>query len=191
MIHAPDRIMTADEFELYAQLPENADRRLEWHDGEIVELVANSNAARIGARFTQVVGNFVEEHQLGEVTNAEGGYRVNGAPYMPDAGYVSYARQPQPPSVAYNPLAPDLAIEVISPSDRQRDIRRKIVNYAAAGTVLWLVDPADGIVEVYTPGQSMVQHRADDTLDGGAVLPGFSVALARIFRPAVAPSAAS
>ncbi len=191
MIHAPDRIMTADEFEVFAQLPENVDRRLEWHDGEIVELSSSNLSSRISGRFSAIVGSFIFVNQLGEVTGAQGGYWVNGSRYIPDMAYVSYARQVNPPNTAYNAIAPELAVEVISPSDLWTDIQERIMNYGLAGTVLWLVDPEFEFIQVYTPGQSMVQLSADDTLDGGAVLPGFSVALARIFRPAVAPSAAS
>ncbi len=182
------RTMTVEEFEAYALLPENADRRLEWHDGEVIELTTNSLSSRIGIRLTSLLWAFVEAHGLGEVTDAQGGYIVNGLRSIPDGAFVSYARQPNPPDVAWNPIAPDLVIEVVSPTDRPALIRRKLLSYLDAGVTVWLVEPEDQTVEVYAPGRAPLLLTATDTLDGGDLLPGLTIPLARVFRPA-APAA--
>ncbi|MDZ4768636.1 MAG: Uma2 family endonuclease [Chloroflexota bacterium] len=177
-----DRRMTAEQFDDYVLLPENSDRRLEWHDGEIIELVSNGKSSRTAFHLGNKLGIYVYAHRSGVLTGADGGYWVNGEKYIPDAAYLSYARQPIPASVAYNPLAPDLAIEVISPTDKPLTIARKIQNYMAAGTVVWLVDPQDRVLNVHRPGKKIITLTADDTLDGGDLLPGFTAPLADIFE---------
>ena len=94
---------------------------------------------------------------------------------------MSYARQPNKDNAAYNPLAPDLAIEMLSPGNTQDEISHKVGNYIAAGTVLWLGNPETQIIDVYVPSQPVKRLRVGDTLEGGAVLPGFQLAVADIF----------
>ncbi|MBN2305578.1 MAG: Uma2 family endonuclease, partial [Anaerolineae bacterium] len=95
--------------------------------------------------------------------------------------YVSKARQPQLSDQPYNPTPPDLAVEVLSPTDLPAHTRIKIANYLSDGTVVWVVDPQTRQVEVYAPGQPVQQMGENGTLDGGAVLPGFSLAVKDIF----------
>ena len=63
-----------------------------------------------------------------------------------------------------------------------QNLRRKIQNYMAAGTVVWLVDPQDRVLNVHRPGKKIITLTADDTLDGGDLLPGFTAPLADIFE---------
>jgi hypothetical protein len=74
---------------------------------------------------------------------------VAGERYLPDVAFISKARQPEPSHDTYNPNAPDLAVDVVSPTGQPRDIRIKVVQ---------------------------------DTLDGGALLPGFTLAVKPTFR---------
>lgn len=173
--------MTAREFEVYALLPENRERRLEFHNGEMVEVVSNSKSSRIAARILSRLEHHVSENGLGYVTGADGGYVVGGNRYIPDAAFVSKARQAEPPDVAYNPVAPDLAVEVISPTDDRDDLRIKVVNYLAVGTVVWVADPAKQHVEVYVPGQPVETVGKDGVIEVGNVLPGFRLAVNDIF----------
>ncbi len=86
----------------------------------------------------------------------------------------------------YNPNPPDLAVEVDFPStETSRDtLRIKIGNYLAAGTVVWVVNVEPKLVEVYAPGQPVKLLGVDDTLDGGDVLPGFTLSVKDIFPEA-------
>ena len=86
------------------------------------------------------------------------------------------------PSEPIPDLAPDLAVEVLSPGNTPGEMARKRQEYFAAGVrLVWLVDPEARTVEVYTdPEQSTVRHEAD-TLEGGAVLPGFALPLRELF----------
>jgi Uma2 family endonuclease len=87
-----------------------------------------------------------------------------------------------PMSAEYpDPVAPLWAVEVISPTDKAVDIRKKRLIYAAAGILLWEVYPQLQRVDVYAPGQALVSYGIDDVLDGGSVLPGFRLPVKDIF----------
>jgi Uma2 family endonuclease len=173
--------VSVEEFEKIAALPENADRHLEYIGGEIVEMVSNSKASAIAARLLIKIGSHVEAHRLGRVTGADGGYKVSGENYMPDVAFISNTRQPKDPDVAWNPLPPDLAVEVASPTDRPAVIADKVTNYPLAGTLLWYVLPDVKQVKVYEQGQPAKTLGIDDVLDGGKVLPEFKLAVKDIF----------
>jgi Uma2 family endonuclease len=174
--------MTVEAFEEFALLPENRDKRLEWREGRIVEVVSSVPSSNIGVIVMAYVTIFVLQNNLGLLTGADGGYVVGDERYIPDGAFISKTRQPEYPNVAYNPLAPDLVIEVLSPTDKQDDVRLKIVNYLRAGTTVWLFDPEDEHAEVYSPGKAPQRLSKDDTLDGGDVLPGFKLPLKDVFR---------
>jgi Uma2 family endonuclease len=181
MVIGVQRIAVAD-FDELVLLPENEDKLLEYIDNEVLEVVSNNRSSRIGARILSYITLYVEENDLGFTTGADGGYRVNGERYIPDCAYISKARQPEPSQEAYNALSPDLAVEVLSPNDKPGKVRIKVTNYMLAGTQLWLIDPEAQQVEVYIPGKKPYTLMADDTLDGGDVLPDFKLALKAIFK---------
>jgi Uma2 family endonuclease len=175
--------MTVEEFEQFAQLPENADRRLEFIEGEVVEVVSNSYSSLVAAQVLIALGAYVNHHRLGYVTGADGGYKVaEKEHYMPDVGFISKDRLSAPPHDAWIPFAPDLVVEVLSPTDDPDQTRtNKVVKYLAAGTVVWLVNPDRKWVEIYTAGPAVKRLGVGDTLDGGDVLPGFTLAVKDIF----------
>lgn len=172
----------AEQFEQLAALPENAHRRLELIGGEVVEVVSNTDASEIGALVLAAIALFLKTTKLGRLTGADGGYQVSGEYYIPDVGFISKARQPERPHTTWNPLAPDLAVEVVSPTDRRQDIADKVANYLLAGTLVWYVYPEQREIRVYAPGQPAKTLRIKDALDGGAVLPGFKLPLEQVFQ---------
>lgn len=174
--------MTVEEFDQWVELPENADRLFEYVGGEVVEVPSNAYSSRLSARIIRYLDAYADEHNLGLVTGEAGGYMVAGERYAPAAAFISKQKQTELADTGYNPLPPDLAVEVQSPSDDPYVLRMKIVNYLAAGTTVWVVDRDNQRVEVYVPGQKpyIVEH--DGVLDGGATLPGFTLAVADIFR---------
>jgi Uma2 family endonuclease len=177
-----DRLtMTAAEFERLAQLPKNRDKRLEFVAGEVVEVVTNSYASMIAARILARIGTFVDDHKLGHYTGADGGYMVGNDRVIPDVGFISKSRQPEPSHAPYNPLSPDLAVEVVSPTDKADSVTDKIVNYLAAGTTVWVIYPISQEAKVYTPGHPVGYISSKGELDGGAILPGFKLALSVVF----------
>lgn len=179
--------MTIDAFDEWVLLPQNRDRRFEFVSGKVIELVSNDKAARIGAWLLVKIGAYVIEHKLGKIKGPDGGYIVEGERYIPDVGFVSRARWQDAGKVAYYPLAPDLAVEVISDKRNIQEmdtLRKKISSYTAAGTVVWIVDPDEAAIEVYKPGQKPVTLGKGDTLSGDDVLPGFTLAVADVFEEA-------
>ena len=118
---------------------------------------------------------------MGRVTGADGGYIVGDERLIPDVGFVSYTRQPEDPHAAYNPIAPDLAVEVLSPSDSPYVTRLKIASYTHAGTTVWLIDPEQQTVEIYSPDVAPQTLDNSDTLNGGDILPGFTLPVKDIF----------
>ena len=99
----------------------------------------------------------------------------------PDAAVVLRNRLAELPDSVV-PMAPDLAVEVLSPSHRMADALAKVAMYLQAGTPLvWLVNPATRTVLVFRSETDLVMLGESDTLNGGDVLPGFSVPVAEIF----------
>lgn len=172
---------TIEAFDHIATRAENADRRLEYVGGEIVEVVSNNYASAVAARILIKIGGYVEAHSLGYITGADGGYRVSGERYIPDVAFVSTAKQPEPSHETYNPQPPDLAVEVLSPTDSADIVRLKVANYLAAGTLVWLVNPEARTVEVYRPGRPAQRLTLEDALEGDAVLPGFTLPVREMF----------
>jgi Uma2 family endonuclease len=174
--------MTVEEFDKFVLLPENIDREFEFVGGEIYEVVSNPKSSSAAARFITYLGMYLLQNDIGHLTGADGGYMVSGERYIPDAAFISYAKQPELSYTdGYNPNPPDLAVEVLSPSNEDEKMRIKIHNYQAAGTLVWLADVESQTIEVYRPGKPVLILGINDELDGGDVLPGFKVALKDIF----------
>lgn len=174
--------VSKEQFYEFVMRPENRDRNFEYIAGEIVEVVSNGKSSREGNRLVARVTVYVEDNDLGRCTGADGGYVIAGEDYIPDGAFISYARQPEENNEAYNPLAPDLAIEMLSPGNTKDEMTHKIGNYMAAGTVVWVGNPETQTIDVYIPGQPVKRLRVGDVLEGGEVLPGFKVAVAAIFK---------
>jgi Uma2 family endonuclease len=180
-----ERKMALDEFHAFQELPENRNRLFEFIDGEIVEKMGSFKPARIGGDMLRHLLNWLDNNPIGRVSGADGSYILpNGDEVMPDVGYISKARMPEePPRQAL--MAPDLAVEVKSPNDSIPELRRKATLYLEQGTQLvWLVFPETRRVEVYTPDGQIIDVGIDGTLDGGAVLPGFTLAVRKLLAEA-------
>ena len=104
----------------------------------------------------------------------------------PDVAYLSKARWPidkKAPDTDPWPAVPNLAVEVISPTDRIVDLNTKIEDYFEAGVELvWIVHPRNEMVEVYTSPLQSRKLAKSETLTAEPVLPGFQLALATLFR---------
>lgn len=178
-----ERLYTAEEFWEIAQSPENELRRLELDEGVIVEMAESSpiNTVIAGLVIT-ALNNFVKPRRLGYVTAPDGGYKLGARKVrQPDAAFISRDRVDHLP--LHFELVPDLPVEIVSPSE---DVLKKVNEYLRAGTrIVWAVYADDQQVYVFTldadgslRGQS---SDIDGTLDGGDVLPGFSLPVRDIF----------
>jgi len=161
-------------------------------DGKRVELPPMSAyAVRVSFRIASVVGQFAQANNLGEAAHEEI-FRLpldRDRNRRPDAAFISYQRWPKdrPMPLQGNSwdVAPDLAVEVVSPTDLVEELFDKVAEYFQAGVrLVWLVYPRLRLVQVY---ESLTQARglsAADELDGGAVLPGFRTPVVALFPEA-------
>lgn len=138
-------------------------------------------------RIGSAVLRHVDELQLGYVTASSAGYILNHDPatvVAPDVGFVRGDRFPDGmPDRGFCPVPPDLAVEVISPTDTKAVMAEKQALYAKAGVPLvWWVDPERKTATVHRLGHAPKVVEATGVLDGGDVLPGFEFALQAIFR---------
>lgn len=177
------KTMTVEQFDEWVMRPENTEHDYEFVGGETVNVVTHPLSSKIAGKFLIHIGSFVYDKDIGHVTGADGGYQVGRERYMPDVGYISFSRQPVLQSEeGYIPVAPDLAVEVVSPNDTPRQITIKVSNYLAAGTVVWVVYPDDEQVDIHIPGKSVQVVTKDETFEGGIVLPDFKLNLGNIFK---------
>lgn len=176
------KLYTVHEFWTFIARPENQARHFELIGGRIIEVVSHGYPSKVVMRIGRYVDTHVDDHDLGAITGEAGGYMVDGKPYIPDIGFISKQRQPKPEYInGYNVLAPELAVEVLSPTDRLENMRIKIADYLNAGTVVWLVDPEAQTIVVYAPNKDPKTLTIEDTLDGGDVLEGFSIPVKKLF----------
>jgi Uma2 family endonuclease len=176
------QVYTLDEYHSIIDLPENRDRIFELIDGELVEKMPSFTPSRIALRIGYHFSSYLDENDTGYVTGADGGYIMpDGDVLIPDIGFISKTRLTEEPT-REAPVPPDLAVEVKSPTDRKRAMRKKAERYLDAGTrIVWLVFPDDQVVEVYTPDEDVKTVGIDGGLDGGDLLPGFSLPVREIF----------
>jgi Uma2 family endonuclease len=136
-----------------------------------------ATAVRLGSKLVDAACN--DEH--GVVLAGGTGYRLpNGNVRAPDLGFVRMEHLANVElSDDFVPFAPDLAVEILSPNDRCRELLDKVGEYLQAGTrLVWVVDPDGRTVTVYRSPTDVERIGFDDTLDGEDVLPGFSCRLA-------------
>ncbi len=175
--------MSVEEFDRFIEQPENAHRLFEYVGGEAVEVVSNQRSSAIAVTIAFYLKLYLRENRMGGiVSGADGGYIIAGERYIPDVAYVSARRQAEASDRPYSPVPPDLAVEVLSPSNTPHELRIKVANYLAAGVIVWVVDPERQWVEVYAPGQPVRKVGASGVLGGGDVLPGFELPVAAIFE---------
>jgi Uma2 family endonuclease len=138
---------------------------------------------RITLRTGRLIGEFVERHGLGAVYDQSGFILARDPDVLlgPDLAFVRGDRVPADED-EYPLLAPDLVVEVVSPSQTGPSIEEKIDRYLQAGVrLVWALDPTRRTVRVRRPDGSDRLLTEHDTLDGEDVLPGFRLAVARIF----------
>lgn len=175
------------DFESFTRSTQQNDQVYELINGEILEVPSNPYASAIANLVSFYLRLYLQQNNLqGHITGADGGYIINGDVYAPDAAYLSYERQRELPRQGFNPVPPELAIEVISdPHNAQEQItlRRKVVNYLAAGVLVWVINPEDRTVDVYAPARPARQLTENDTLSGEDVLRGFMLPVRDLFPP--------
>jgi Uma2 family endonuclease len=167
------------------ELHERHDILCELIDGTLVEKTMGWQESELAIIIARLLGDFVSRHRLGKVFGSDGMFRLEEDEIrIPDVAFISKQRFAGRTlnRGAFWELGCDLAVEVISPSNTRREMERKLSDYFAAGVVaVWLVYPKSREVVVYSSPNDSIALSGDDLLDGGAILPGFSLPVAQIF----------
>ncbi len=155
-------------------------------DGTLVEKTVGHVEGYLAAWIIHLLWEHVAPRDSGYVAGADAMMRI--APHLiriPDAAYISWATlgARKIPRTPVPRLRPDLAVEVISEGNRPREMERKLLEYFDAEVrLVWYVYPETRSVDAFTAPDERVTHGLADTLDGGVVLPGFVLPVARIFE---------
>jgi Uma2 family endonuclease len=161
------------------------DRLCELVDGVLVEKPMGLRESLLAAALIGFVRAFVIPRNLGLVTGEAGMMKLfAGIVRIPDVAFISWDRLPgrRVPSQAIPALVPDLAVEVLSESKTKKEMERKRGEYFRAGVrLVWEVDPEERTVAVYTGPEQPTVLTQEQTLDGGQVLPGFTLPLRDLF----------
>jgi Uma2 family endonuclease len=141
---------------------------------------------RIETRLSRYLDVFAETHDLGWVMSGETGIYTRRDPDTVrgmDVAFISKQRLPDGPGVGYLETAPELVVEIVSPSDRWQNIEDKISEYLAIGVEqVWVVDPRQRAVFVSSSPKERRRFDVGETLQGAGVLEGFSLTVAALFR---------
>jgi Uma2 family endonuclease len=184
------KLITAEEFGRMPDPPDGSKQELV--KGVIVTMPPpKAIHGIVQLRIGRKLGNFADERNLGWIVT-ESGTIVDRDPDTvrgPDVAFYSIARQPTVPE-NYFEIAPDLAVEVLSPHAKRSVVRAKIAEYIAAGVrLVWLVDPETRTVLEYRGSLRGTEYDESDTITGADVLPEFSCRVADFFPPDQAPPA--
>ena len=176
------RLMTVDDL---LSAPDDG-YRYELIHGKLVKRPASGFEHGVcSANINMSIGAYVQAHRLG-VTLIVVTFLLATDPdhaRIPDVAFVSAERLHliEDRARAF-PAAPDLAVEVISPTDRLTQVREKVADWLAHGVrIVIVVNPRNRTVEVHRPQRAMVTLTEADTIDGGDVVPGWRMAVADIF----------
>ena len=178
---SPPALLTADELQ-HVYVP---DKRVELVRGLlVVRELPGMRHARVAMDLALALGAHVRAAALGRVY-AEAGFKLASNPDTvrgPDVAFIRRDRIPDPEPTGFAHFAPDLVVEVISPGDRAGEVLAKVADWISAGTrVVWVLDPARRVARVYRADGTEQILTADQSLDGGDVVPGFSCPVGEIF----------
>jgi Uma2 family endonuclease len=160
-------------------------RLCELVDGTLVEKPTGYDESRLAVELITTLVVFLRQHDLGTVAGEAGMMQLlTGLVRIPDVSFVRWEHLPENYGPV-PPLAPDLAIEVLSESNTPKEMERKIREYFDAGTQLvWLFDHRERTVTVYTAPDQLHVLDQSQSLDGGNVLPGLVIPLGELFERA-------
>jgi Uma2 family endonuclease len=189
MATATTKLLTADEFCDFVHRPENAGKWFELERGEVIELPPPQKPhGFVCANVAFLLMKYAAGRKLGYVCTNDTGLIVERGPdtvrgvdicyYIDDQTIDTMPRK-------YSDVPPRLAVEVRSPTDREKKIRKRLADYLRLGVpMVWLIDPEDRYVTVYEPGKIHQVLDEADEVTGGDVLPEFRCRVSEFFaRP--------
>jgi Uma2 family endonuclease len=174
-------LLTAEQFDNY---PFEEDKRYELDEGELIEMTRPAYLHnRILMRLSGELFIYFKSNPIGEVLNSENLYALSSATRRaPDVGIILGDRQKELQGAKVIYVIPDIAVEILSPSETQRKIHRKLKQYFAAGVKeVWLIDPESREAEIWTGSALSDVRDVADTL-ASPLLPGFSLSLSDLFQ---------
>jgi Uma2 family endonuclease len=177
-------LVTAAELE---RMPDDDSVRIELDEGEIISMPpAGIEHGDIGMELAGLMHAYVKKHGLGKVYLAETGFKLSDDTVRaPDIAFVRKSRVAEVHRKGFGTGAPDLAVEIFSPSDSVRQLMRKVKQYFAAGChTVWIVSPERCEVHVLDAAGGDKLLGLGETLDAPELLPGFSARVDHIFGKA-------
>ena len=181
-IEETSRMMTWEAFE---RLPDGDGMHREIIEGELQALPPAKSKHTVIAANTANILRALEQAGLGRVLS-EGGYKLSDEPptwIQPDVSFLRTERLRQTAGDAYFLGAPELAVEVVSPSETASTLRRKIdLLLKHGGHAVWVVYPKTGIVVVHLPDGASFTRTTGDTLDAPYLLEGWQFPIAKLFE---------
>ena len=169
--------MTLEEF-LQSDL-----ERYEYVKGKLIPMAPPTmEHGEISMNLSFLLSLHVRENQQGRLYPADTDFKLGDRLVKPDIAFISTARLPENKRQA-SPVAPDLAVEVVSPTDIQYRVIEKAFAYLDAGTrLVWIVEPVGKTVTVYRSKTDIKTLTSEDTLSGEDVVEGFSCQVAQLFE---------
>lgn len=176
-VHTPEDLLT---------MPDGF--RFELIDGKLMERNMGAKASEVAANVISMLRNHARSHKLGKVFATDCGYQC--FPNQPkqvrfaDGSFVARGRLPEERvPEGHMRIAPDVAIEVISPNDTAKEVDAKRKEWLAGGVMLlWIIYPESHSVFVFRPDGSCLSLGLNDELSGADVLPGFVCKVAELFE---------
>ena len=155
----------------------------EYVKGELVPMAPPSREhGEISVNVIHYLYSYVYQQKLGRLYTAETTFQVGERTVKPDVAFVSTPRLTGDKTKGFS-IPPDLAVEVISPSDVQSRVAEKALAYLEAGTrLVWVLEPVTKTVTVYRSETDIEMLTREDTLTGEDVLPGFTCPVAHLFQ---------
>ena len=167
-------------------------KQYELVDGQLEEKEVSYLSSLIGSEVNRRISNHVLDRELGTVTGSDCSFQCfdddEDDPLKirrPDVTFIARGRLPaEQLARGHVTIAPDLAVEVVSPNDTVYDLNKKIEEYLRAGVrLVWVIDPENRTLDVYRADRTLARLMPDDELTGEDVIPGFRCHVRGFFKP--------
>lgn len=170
------------------RLPHDVQRLCELIDGTLVVKTMGARESWAAILLASHILKIVEKKNLAVVLGPDGHTRYFGNQVrMPDVAVILRSRLPDGklPKEQICPVPPDLAVEVLSPGNTRKEMAKKLKTFFDSGVkMVWLADPRKRTVRIHTSPRDYIELQDDGTLDGGDILPGFSLSIREWFDAA-------
>ena len=163
--------------------------RYELIDGVLREAIVGEESSYIGGRIYRRLDEYLDDHDLGVAFPPDRQFQcfphAPGRLRKPDASFIRRERRPRGPKrFGHTRVAPDLAVEVISPNESHLDTDQRLQDFLLAGTpVVWVINPVLRNLTVYRNDSKPVVYEENEFVTGEPVLPGFTVRVGDLFPP--------